>query len=92
MLVPHMGWNQVKVRQKCSLMEGVPDNSSFYFVHSYFVEPEDCKIITGTTYYGVEFVSMIRKNNIFGIQFHPEKSSLLGLQILKNFGRLVEKC
>lgn len=91
-LVPHMGWNQVKMQQRCPLTEGIFNDSSFYFVHSYFVDPQDRQVITGTTCYGIRFASMIRKENVFGVQFHPEKSSLLGLNILKNFGRLVEKC
>ncbi len=90
--IPHMGWNTLSVKKKCPLFEGIPDNSAFYFVHSYYVEPADPAVIAGTTEYGIEFTSFTVKDNLFGIQFHPEKSSVLGLRILQNFGRLVEKC
>jgi glutamine amidotransferase len=90
--VPHMGWNQVKIKKTNPLFTGVADNSYFYFVHSYYVDPEDEGIIAGTTEYGLEFVSMVAQDRIFGVQFHPEKSSSLGLQMLANFGRLVEGC
>jgi glutamine amidotransferase len=90
--VPHMGWNQVEIRRFCPLLEGIPEGSSFYFVHSYFVEPADPDLVVGLTGYGGYFASIVARNNIYGIQFHPEKSSGLGLRILENFGRLVEKC
>ena len=89
--VPHMGWNQVKCKMqnaKCKILTGIPDGAYFYFVHSYYVEPDDESIITATTEYGLEFVSMIHKGNIYGTQFHPEKSQELGLRMLKNFGEL----
>lgn len=88
MKIPHMGWNQIKCKaqnEKCKIFEGINDNSYFYFVHSYYVEPEDKNIIAARTSYGVEFISAIRKDNLWGVQFHPEKSSDLGLKILKNF-------
>jgi len=90
--IPHMGWNTLKFMRKCSLFDGIPENSAFYFVHSYYVDPSDPADITGVTEYGIEFTSVAARNNVFGIQFHPEKSSALGLQILNNFGRLVERC
>lgn len=90
--VPHMGWNQVEIRRYCPLLEGIPDGSSFYFVHSYFVDPADPDLVVGLTEYGKHFASIVARNNVHGIQFHPEKSSTLGLRILENFGRLVEKC
>lgn len=90
--VPHMGWNQVQFREESPLFEGVPDNSAFYFVHSYYVDPEGDAIKTGVTDYGIEFTSAVGQNNVFAIQFHPEKSSALGLRILRNFGGIVEKC
>lgn len=90
--VPHMGWNNIKVESQesrvKSILEGIPDGSYFYFIHSYYVEPDDKSIITATTEYGLEFVSMIHKGNIYGTQFHPEKSQELGLRMLKNFGEL----
>jgi glutamine amidotransferase len=90
--VPHMGWNNIKIKNKKSkiksILGGVPDGSYFYFVHSYYVEPDDKSVITATTEYGLEFASIVSKDNIYGTQFHPEKSQELGLKILKNFGEL----
>lgn len=86
--VPHMGWNQLisqKRKPPCPLLKGIGDDSYFYFVHSYFVAPEDKSIIAGLTDYGVPFTSMIQKDNIYGVQFHPEKSQETGLKMLKNF-------
>lgn len=85
--IPHMGWNQVKQVTAHPVFEGVPDYSNFYFVHSYYVDPEDKSLIVGTTEYGVEFCSIIAKGNVVGTQFHPEKSGDLGLQIYDNFLR-----
>ncbi|MCF8009936.1 MAG: imidazole glycerol phosphate synthase subunit HisH [Clostridiales bacterium] len=90
--VPHMGWNQVQFTSDCVLFNNIPEYSAFYFVHSYFVTPDTDDIIVTRTDYGINFVSGVTKNNIFGIQFHPEKSSALGLRILRNFGGLVVKC
>ena len=91
MKIPHMGWNQIKLKNKRSkIFDGIPDNSYFYFVHSYYVEPKDKNIVTTTTDYGIEFVSSIQKDNVYGLQFHPEKSSALGLKILENFVKNVE--
>lgn len=73
-----------------SLLEGTPEGSYFYFAHSYYVEPEDKSVILTTTEYGIEFTSAIRKANTFGVQFHPEKSGEKGLELLKNFVRLVK--
>ncbi|MGQ9504817.1 MAG: imidazole glycerol phosphate synthase subunit HisH [Thermogutta sp.] len=86
--VPHMGWNQV--RQECPnpLMQGIPDESFFYFVHSYYVVPANPEVIVGTTEYGFRFCSMIRQDNVFATQFHPEKSQSLGLKLLRNFAEL----
>ena len=66
---------------------GIKENSRFYFVHSYYVDPEDKSLVTGTTEYGIEFVSVIARDNVFAVQFHPEKSAHDGLQLLKNFSR-----
>ncbi|HID54970.1 TPA: imidazole glycerol phosphate synthase subunit HisH [Candidatus Poribacteria bacterium] len=88
--VPHMGWNQVKILKPNPLLKGIPDNSYFYFVHSYYVLPDDKSLVAGTTEYGVEFTSMVWRDNLFAVQFHPEKSQRLGLRILKNFGELAE--
>lgn len=83
--IPHMGWNQVKQRQAHPLWEGVPDNSRFYFVHSYYVNPRDAASVTGSTEYGITFASAIGRDNLFAVQFHPEKSATSGLQLLRNF-------
>lgn len=90
--VPHMGWNNIVVRSPSSvarnMLKGVPTGSYMYFVHSYYVKPEDKRIILTTTNYGIEFVSGICKDNIYAFQFHPEKSQGLGLKILRNFVKL----
>ncbi len=86
--VPHMGWNQVKIQKPSPLFEGVPDEAYFYFVHSYYVQPDDPKIAATTTSYGKEFVSGIQYDNVHAFQFHPEKSQKLGLQMLRAFSRL----
>jgi len=86
--IPHMGWNTVKPLRRSSsacLFDGVPDDSFFYFVHSYHVVPEDKSIIAATTEYGVGFASAIARDSLFAVQFHPEKSGELGLRILRNF-------
>lgn len=86
--IPHMGWNVVKFKKKNKLLESIPDNSYFYFVHSYYVVPEDERIIAGVTDYGADFTSMIIYENIFATQFHPEKSQKTGLKLLRNFVEL----
>ncbi|MFZ5595413.1 MAG: imidazole glycerol phosphate synthase subunit HisH [Bacillota bacterium] len=88
--VPHMGWNQVRVRRAHPIFSDIPDNSSFYFVHSYYVDPEEDSVKCGVTDYGTEFTSAVARNNVIAIQFHPEKSSTLGLRLLRNFGGIVE--
>ena len=85
--IPHMGWNKVSHKQRHPLWQDIPDNSRFYFVHSYYIDPVDKTLIAGTTDYGIEFVSVIAKENVFAAQFHPEKSAHDGLQLLKNFCR-----
>lgn len=91
--VPHMGWNSIEAGQRAKgkgqrILGGVPDGSYMYFVHSYYVEPKEEGIVLATTDYGIRFASGIRKDNIYGFQFHPEKSQGLGLKILENFVRL----
>ncbi|MDM8567969.1 imidazole glycerol phosphate synthase subunit HisH [Thiotrichales bacterium HSG1] len=84
--IPHMGWNQVKQTQNHPLWNNIPDNSRFYFVHSYHVEPTNNNVIVGTTSYGnFDFVSVIAQDNVFAVQFHPEKSQNAGLTLLNNF-------
>ncbi len=89
--VPHMGWNTVKLLRKPPIFDDIKDESYFYFVHSYYVAPDDQGIIAGTTDYGTTFTSMVRKDNIIATQFHPEKSQETGLKILKNFGDFVKR-
>jgi len=89
--VPHMGWNEIKMRDGNPLFSGIQDRSFFYFVHSYYVVPDDTSITAATTDYGIEFTSSVRKDNIFAVQFHPEKSQAMGLQMLRNFGEIVKK-
>ena len=89
--VPHMGWNNVKIVKKPPILDGVPDESFFYFVHSFYVVPQDIDVIATTTDYGITFTSMIWKENIIATQFHPEKSQETGLRVLKNFGDFVKK-
>ena len=86
--VPHMGWNQIKIRQSAPILETIADGGYFYFVHSYFVAPSDDSCVALETDYGVDFCSMIWRDNLYATQFHPEKSQELGLRILKNFAEL----
>lgn len=91
--VPHMGWNTIVHSSQLTddrpkILQNVPDGSYMYFVHSYYVRPEEKNITITTTDYGTTFASGIHKGNIYGFQFHPEKSQALGLKILKNFVKL----
>ena len=86
--IPHMGWNQIKVKKNVPLFGGMGDAPYFYFVHSYYVVPEDQNMIATVTNYGVEFVSGIQHENIYAFQFHPEKSQTLGLSMLERFSNL----
>jgi imidazole glycerol-phosphate synthase subunit HisH len=86
--VPHMGWNSVRFRVAHPLLLGVPDETYFYFVHSYYVDPTDPSVVVGETDYGVTFASIVAQGNVFATQFHPEKSSGLGLLIYRNFANL----
>jgi len=88
MKIPHMGWNQIRFLNAMPLLHGIPDGSYLYFVHSYYVEPNDPTIIGATTDYGTSFASVIWKDNLFACQFHPEKSQKWGMHILKNFSLL----
>ena len=83
--IPQMGWNKVSHAQQHPLWNGIKENSRFYFVHSYFIAPEDKSIIAGETDYDITYPSAIAKDNVFAIQAHPEKSADDGLQLLKNF-------
>ncbi len=86
--IPHMGWNTIRKRKGVPILKGLPDDPYMYFVHSYFVVPDKDDVVAAETDYGPAFVSMISIDNIFAMQFHPEKSQHYGLTILKNFGEL----
>jgi glutamine amidotransferase len=83
--VPHMGWNSVAPTRPDSLVDGLPDDARFYFVHSYRVETQNPEHTLATSQYGVEFASMVRVGNVMGAQFHPEKSHTFGMTVLRNF-------
>lgn len=83
--IPHMGWNTITVQKKSPLLEALDDSARFYFVHSYYVKCNDTDDILATTEYGLTFTSILQHENIFGAQFHPEKSHKFGKQLLKNF-------
>lgn len=85
--VPHMGWNTLALRKSSTLFEGLDDGAMFYFVHSYHLHCRDQEDVLATSRYGIEFNSVIRKNNIMGVQFHPEKSLRFGRRLLDNFVR-----
>jgi len=86
--IPHVGWNQVAFKQIHPLFSGLPDQSFFYFVHSYFADPEDASCVMGETEYQRRFASICGRGNIVGVQFHPEKSQSSGLKLLKNFSEM----
>ena len=83
--VPHMGWNQVQQERRHPLWEGIDADSWFYFVHSYHVMPEERAHLFGSTHYGLRFASTLLRDNVFAVQFHPEKSQATGLTLLSNF-------
>ena len=83
--IPHMGWNEVTQSRPHALWAGIPDSSRFYFVHSYYPAPRDAALTAGTTVYGRPFTCAVARDNIFAVQFHPEKSQSAGLQLLSNF-------
>jgi glutamine amidotransferase len=85
--VPHMGWNQVYQQQRHPLWADIPDGTRFYFVHSYYVQPEDSQIVAGRSAYPFSFACAVARRNIFAVQFHPEKSHAAGLRLLANFVR-----
>jgi glutamine amidotransferase len=83
--IPHMGWNQVRQLKSHPIFTNIADNSNFYFVHSYYAHPQDSRVTAGVTEYGIEFCSMIIRDNLFATQFHPEKSGEAGLTMYSNF-------
>ena len=86
--VPHMGWNQVKQKTSHPIFSGIPDNANFYFVHSYYAEPDDKSLVAGETDYGIPICSVIARGNLIATQFHPEKSGDVGLKLYDNFIKL----
>ena len=89
--VPHMGWNTVALQKESSrLFAGITDLSAFYFVHSFVLIPDDTSVISGVVDHGQQLVASIEKDNIYAVQFHPEKSQMAGLKLLKNFADIVE--
>jgi len=86
--VPHMGWNQVKQRLSHPVFDGIPDEANFYFVHSYYVEPDDSSLVAGETDYGIPICSVLARGNLVATQFHPEKSGEMGLRMYDNFIKL----
>jgi glutamine amidotransferase len=85
LVVPQVGWNQIRQRREHALFNKVPNDSFCYFVHSYFCEPASSEVVAGETDYGIEYASVVAQKNICGVQFHPEKSQQFGLQMLSNF-------
>ncbi len=83
--IPHMGWNQLRQRISHPIFDGIPDEANFYFVHSFYAEPEDPSVVAGTTSYGVSMCSMVIKDSLIATQFHPEKSGEQGLKMYVNF-------
>ncbi len=86
--VPHMGWNQVHYRNRPPIFDRIDDQTHFYFVHSYYVVPDDAEIVAGEAEYPEPFCAMIWRDNLFATQFHPEKSQRAGLHVLQNFAEL----
>jgi imidazole glycerol-phosphate synthase subunit HisH len=89
--VPHMGWNTLNIAKPNPLLDDIEEGTYVYFVHSLYPDPEDPKIVITKTTYGTTFTSAVAKDNIYGTQFHPEKSGDIGLKILKNFAKTVVK-
>jgi len=88
--VPQIGWNQIEFNNQIAVLKNIPQKSWFYFVHSYYVEPDDKDLNIVKSDYGVEFTAAIAKDNLFACQFHPEKSGELGLRIIRNFAELTK--
>jgi imidazole glycerol-phosphate synthase subunit HisH len=89
--VPHMGWNQLEMKKSTPFLNGIDEGDFVYFVHSFYVVPEDKSLVATTTPYGAPFASSIATDHLFACQFHPEKSQTIGLRILGNFARFAEK-
>lgn len=89
--VPHMGWNTLRIVSQNDILDGLQDDSYVYFVHSFYPAPVDGDIVCALTTYGIEFASVIAKQNLYGTQFHPEKSGECGIKILSNFAKILKK-
>ena len=88
--IPHMGWNQLEMTRNHQVFNGLPENPYFYFVHSYYADPGDKNLVLATTNYGDKFASAIASRNLVAVQFHPEKSGSIGLELYRNFLQFVE--
>jgi imidazole glycerol-phosphate synthase subunit HisH len=89
--VPHMGWNQLRMRRSCPLLEGIPDGAFTYFVHSYYAVPAAPDVVVASTEYGLDFAAVLWRDNLYATQFHPEKSHTYGLRLLHNFALLSQE-
>jgi len=89
--IPHIGWNTIDYPRASPLFDGIPEGSAFYFVHSYVVVPDDADAVIGRSEYGVPFAAAVRSGSVYGVQFHPEKSSDRGLRMLRNFHSIVDE-
>ncbi len=87
--VPQIGWNRINIKKDSNLLEGIPDDSFFYFLHGYYADPQEEDSIIAATHYGISYPSIMKRGNIYAVQFHPEKSGEAGLKLLENWG---EKC
>lgn len=85
--IPHIGWNQLSIKKKIPLLKGISNGAFVYFCHSYYVVPKERDVCIATTQYAGNFTAIVARENVFGIQFHPEKSQRIGLEILKNFAK-----
>tara|TARA_A100001037_G_C15070805_1_gene599337 strand:+ start:352 stop:975 length:624 start_codon:yes stop_codon:yes gene_type:complete len=90
LVVPHMGWNQIKVVKNHKLIDGISDKEYFYFVHSFYPEPSSNQVVLATSHYGKNFPSIVAQKNVYATQFHPEKSGKIGLRIYNNFINLIK--
>ena len=86
--IPHMGWNNIQLVKNDGLLQGLDSSSFFYFLHSYYFHTRNSEHVLATTYYGKDFICAVNRENIYGVQFHPEKSHLNGIKVLKNFAEL----
>ncbi|AYD40098.1 imidazole glycerol phosphate synthase subunit HisH [Clostridium fermenticellae] len=86
--IPHMGWNSINIKKTCEILDGVTEESYVYFVHSFYAEVENTEDLNAVSNYGIEIPAVVSRRNLFGVQFHPEKSGDIGMHILKNFSKL----